>query len=66
MTKLLAATFLGVGFAFGSACLSHPAPVPHKHDLSDVGDMGQNGHLCITEHTETAYFGVGKNVPHVH
>jgi hypothetical protein len=61
MTKLLAATFLGVSFAVGSAALSH-----HKYAPNHEGDKLENAHLTPPENTETTYGSHGKNVPHVH
>jgi len=58
--KLVAATLLGVGLAFGSAALSH-----HKYVPSTSVDMTENGHVTTTENAESKYGGHGKNVSHV-
>jgi len=59
--KLLLATLLGVGLAFGSAALSH-----HRHAITTSVDMTKNGHLSTTKNAESKYGGHGKNALHVH
>ena len=61
MIKLVAATLLGVGLAFGSAALSH-----HKYAPSASVDMTENGHLSTSKGAESKYGGHGKNALHVH